>query len=492
MRPGDLTSLSASDLLSLAISGQLRPLPLPRGTRWSEAQCMEFLDSILRNFPAGTLVLGRAAAPAAAVRIGPWSCAAAETPEAFWIVDGQQRLGALLDALSGSAPWLLELTTGALHQGVAEESLQGELPGLSTARALRLATLATPMALFDWLRLHPQEEPITRRLWAWCEGLRGYRFPVRLVSMEDPDILATICERANGARLDAVDRFSLRQGLKGEGAASLGKVARSLEGLGFGLLDDDAVLRALRALARGAEERGNLPVLLRSTEAALRRAIVFLQVNGGVPHESLLPYALPLAVLARFFHDFPRPQADTRDLLRQWFWRGSLGLTLGGHGERHLEAIQPGDEEGSARRLLALTPEQPSAEVHRLDRFHAAHARSRLQLCALASLRPRHTSGAPLDLAALLSTPGYLPPVVVETTGAALASGVSNRLLHPREGMMARALAAASPEVCASHGVTEEARQALQEGDTEGFLEHRGQALQALFSRYFARQGAAL
>jgi hypothetical protein len=76
----------------------------------------------------------------------------------------------------------------------------------------------------------------------------------------------------------------------------------------------------------------------------------------------------------------------------------------------------------------------------------------------------------------------------VDAPTSPLAGGVANRALHPRGGALARQLASAAPEVLASHGVPEEARQALVEGDTEAFLEHRSRALAALFERYFSRQ----
>lgn len=449
---------------------------------------MEFLDSLRRGLPGGALVLGQGSGKKATVRLGRWSVDAPSGPDVRWIVDGRQRLGALMEALQppGAPGVSLDIERWVLVTGGPAEDRQGELPGLSAARRIPLPTLLDPASLFTWLRLHPLPQEAAERLFSLAERLRMYRFPVYLVSMEDPDRLGMIFERSNGERLDAVDRFSLQQGASEE--AAFGKIGASLQGLGFGRVDDETILRALRALASRGQEKQELPALLRATEAALRRAIVFLQVNGGVPHEALLPYALPLAVLAKFFHEFPRPQGHSRELLRQWLWRGSLGLMLGSHGERHGDAIQAGDEEGSARRLLALVPEVMAAEVTRQDRFHAAHARSRLQLCALASLRPRHAEGALLDLAALLSEPDAPISTLVDAAPSPLAGGVANRALHPRGGALARQLASAAPEVLASHGVPEEARQALVEGDTEAFLEHRSRALAALFERYFSRQ----
>lgn len=489
--PAELTSLSVAALLELASVGQLRPLPLPRPARWSDGETLEFLDSVLRGLPCGALVLGQGPARKGTVRLGRWSVDAPACPEARWIIDGRQRIGALAEALLPPAPngVSLDLDRWELSPGATTEDRQGELPGLSSQRRLPLPVLADPARLAGWLRLHPPPPEDVARLLVAAERLRGYRFPVYQVGRESPELLGTIFERTNGERLDEVDRFSLRQGA-GEAEAALGKIGASLQGLGFGRIDDETILRALRMLSRGKGAAGpDLPGLLRATEAALRRAIVFLQVNGGVPHEALLPYAMPLAVLTKFFHEFPRPQGAAREALRQWLWRGCAGLALGSHGERHGDAIQAGDEEGSARRLLALVPEAPSGEATRQDRFHAAHARSRIQLCALASLRPRHGEGPLIDLAALLSEPDAAIPTVVEAPTSPLASGVANRVLHPR-GPLARVLAGASPEVLASHGIPEEARRALADGDAEAFLEHRSRALGELFERFLARQAA--
>lgn len=489
-----LTTLAVPELLGLLREGALRPLPLPRGALWGEAQCIEFLDSLARGLPAGALVLARGAADAGRVTLGRLTVGAAARPDALWVVDGRQRLGALAEALREAAPGdpalALDLARGTVSAAPADDDRQGELPGLGVARALPLATLLDAGALLRWLRLHPQSDAAVERALGLAERLRSYRFPVYQLSMEDPDRVAAAFERANGERLDAVDRFSLRQNTGGgeAGAPSLRRATRALGELGFGVIDEDVVLRVLRALAGAtSDDVEATPLLLRQSEAALRRAIVFLQVNAGVAHEALLPYALILVVLARFFHEYPRPQGPSREALRRWVWRGSLGLTLGANAGHHLNAIRPGDEEGSARRLLALAPGAPSPEVTRLERFHAAHARSRLQLCALASLCPCALDGSPLELSALFAHDPS-PPLLVEADSP-LASSAANRLLHPRLSTgLPRALLTASEAVLTSHAVSPAAVQALRDSDSVAFLEARAATLRALLDRTFTRQ----
>src|SRR6202043_2791780 len=71
---------------------------------------------------------------------------------------------------------------------------------------------------------------------------------------------------------------------------------------------------------------------------------------------------------------------------------------------RTLDAIKPGDEEGSVQSLLAEAGERP-AELPLLRPLNFRHAQTKLLLVALASRGPRHlVSGAPIDVAGLFAS----------------------------------------------------------------------------------------
>src|SRR5690606_8899173 len=93
--------------------------------------------------------------------------------------------------------------------------------------------------------------------------------------------------------------------------------ARLQADTGFGELSPDWFLRCLKVV-EGLDLRRTLteregdaasapPEAVDRTESALRRAIGFLSEDAGIVHAQLLPYRLPLVVLARFFHRHPQP-----------------------------------------------------------------------------------------------------------------------------------------------------------------------------------------
>ncbi len=245
-----------------------------------------------------------------------------------------------------------------------------------------------------------------------------------------------------------------------------------------------------------------MPAALRATDTALRAAIVFLRRDAGIAHVELLPYALPIVVLSRFFHVFPTPRDRSRLRLRRWLWRGALGARLTGATvgmRQHLACIQKYDEEGSVERLLALAGNSPAEEVRHLKGFHFATARSKLQCSALASLRPRDlASGELLDVPKLLSSlqadeRGEKVMIIVRSQRAEkeLAQGLANRIFHTRlpAAELHKAIATTKDKaVLDSHAISRAAQKVLINGDLNRFLELRHETLQGVVDRYFARQ----
>ena len=246
-----------------------------------------------------------------------------------------------------------------------------------------------------------------------------------------------------------------------------------------------------------ALSRDEVPAALRATDSALRETIVFLRQDAGIPHAELLPYALPIVVLSKFFHVFPRPRERSRLLLRRWLWRGALGGRLTGATigmRQHLACIEDEnmDEESSVQRLLQLADNAPPEDVLRLDRFQFSTARTKLQCCALASLKPRSLlTGEPLELPELLST--SVEEKVTTILRGKLASddrarGLANRMLHPRipSPELVRSISMSTDEnALASHAITRDAQRALRERDVVRFLELREYALRSMVDRYF-------
>ena len=184
------------------------------------------------------------------------------------------------------------------------------------------------------------------------------------------------------------------------------------DGLGFWLLDDDTLVRAVLARRGGNVTRdirtefsehtreprdfqGETPEqAYREGEQALYRAVRFLQESAGVPHFAFLPYRYLLVVLTRFFAHFPEPHPRNYILLVRWFWRAAMigpdpFSSSWTNAMRMLATrIVAGEESESIQRLLA---DPIDAKLHRpkLTGFRTNVAGSRIILAALWDLHPR-------------------------------------------------------------------------------------------------------
>jgi hypothetical protein len=86
-------------LLQEAVDGKLRIPPFQRPLRWKSKQVIEYFDSIRRGFPVGGLLLSRDFGEAQRIEFGSVSIEAKDRNDALWVIDGQQRVTALVATL---------------------------------------------------------------------------------------------------------------------------------------------------------------------------------------------------------------------------------------------------------------------------------------------------------------------------------------------------------------------------------------------------------
>lgn len=537
-------------LLRQVREGAIRIPHFQRPLNWTDSDRLELFDSIYRGYPIGTLLFWKKSAPAQQVSLGKLSIYANERSDALWVVDGQQRITTLAEALLQSPEpkeraifFDLEkeefIYKGPAGEKSNAEELQRqmdlwkppseqlsnlwEIPSeqLSTAppsisqpepvNAIPVAKLLDSNHLVEWALERPTLDPkLRRRAIDAGKRIREYQVPSYIVETDQEDILRTVFVRINqtGHRLEGKDVFhALFASQSPEKPSDLKTLAEGLCRLGFGQVPENEILIALRAV-NGLPlhhdfayelEPSNAPEFLKNTDSALRRAIEFLKNDAQIPHFELLPYKLPLAVLAKFFYLFPNPKRRGRILLRRWLWRGALtqrhaGAALGL--QRPLDLIHENDEDASVQRLLPLSGSHPAPGEDAVDHFHFNHAKSKLQSAALASLVPLHVhTQKPIDIGALLSEahPKTLPQLIHRPPSKmALAGGLANRILHPELGTPSELILALqstnSRAVLDSHCIGKNAQDALKRENFEAFLTLRGQALEKIVHQYFEKQ----
>jgi hypothetical protein len=494
-------------LLDAIRKGRVRIPHFQRGFRWIDEDRRMLFDSVQHGFPIGTLLLARGHAPADRILLAGYAVDVPEVSDAFWVVDGQQRVAtlamALLEDHSGAfRPIYFDLLRNAFVLGIRRRS--------APPHWVPSHVLLSSSALNRWLREYGVADDLSNRADEIAARIREYALPAYLVPYDgkDDSVLRQIFARTN-RRGRALETHEVFEALHKSFQTARGPIQRVLDRLGplgFGTLDGGLIERTAVAVAGGRPGRDlhdlvsslslDAVELFELVATSLALTIDFLVNDAGVPHLHLLPYNGVLCSLARFFASFSKPHPRNRELMSRWFWRGTLTgdhRTDNGPDSKKWMAID-GDEHQSVQRLLRLLRPLASDEIPgslaRLRRRDAA--RTNIELLALADLNPLMLAGAEagaeVPIAPLLNEGDKtLPWQVAKRSGEDRT--IAGDLLHPRLDSL-EAIFAADESVLASHGIDAAALAALRCGDHASFLKRREELLGAHLRRFLLERTA--
>ncbi len=492
------------DLVDRVRRGLVRVPRFQRGLQWNASDVVALFDSLYRGYPIGSLLFWKRRAAAGRMAIGPLIVDAPEASDAWWVVDGQQRLTALTASLARPDPvprtpeddFVVYFDPAA--QSFHSPPRDGRLPSQWVPVALLLDATRLTEWIFQWE--HGRNEELRRVVFEAGKRIREYSAPLYIIDTEDEEPLRQVFYRINntGKQLNWEDVHDALFGNDGRQPSTLGELADQLAELGMGRLKERRLLTCLVAF-RGldvtrtlAEHYRRSPEILRDavSEAlpVLRRVLSFLRTDAEIPHLRLLPRSPELDVLTRFFALHPEPNPRTRQLLCRWLWRTFFDATAFDERtlrRRGIRDVNRNDEEKSAQALMKLVHGEPSSRFELPEALDARAASSRLVLLALASLGPRDLrTGSPIDVAAhidKLDVDAYVRIVSPQRRSLEMARSPANRTLHPRSGprplqsLVLDRIRTHGPgdPVLASHVIDEQAALLLAEGDLRGFLSAR-------------------
>lgn len=507
-------------LLEYAQAGIFRIPPFQRALRWQSEDHALFLDSLYRGYPVGTLLLWKREAPQERLTFGKLSIDAPKMSDALWIVDGQQRLTSLVACLlhpEGPTRRRADVFAFDFNLDLEKFSPSGQKTG---PEIIPVGTLFDSVALSEWADAHKFSADRRRKAEQARDALRDYEIPVYITKTDSDLELRSIFERANnaGKRMRSEEIFDALNTATSQAHTTDGsdlKILNQLKtfciGLQFGIVAERTLQKALICVANH-DPKKEIPTDLRQpdaarpwllpTQKALEKVIAFLQEECAIPYALLLPYDLPIIILARFFHRFADPSERNLELLTRWVWRGIATNTHETSNSRlspHYQALQLSDEDSVVQALLTLVPrrrpaEFPVSKVFSLGR----NMRTRLELSALFRLQPRHIGTQKLvspleifepiqsevapDQLPLLNqdqvSPLQKPPVSVKASSNYLAilpvegaqkQQVAAHFLHPPvhggAQRFALALKQAPEAVLTSHGIPLSSVNAVRGGD---------------------------
>ena len=497
-------SFSVEELLLWIRDGKVRVPEFQRPQRWRSSHVIDLFDSLWRGFPIGSLLLSKGPAPAGTLHFGPLRIAAPAAEDALFVVDGQQRVTALAGAL--------------LHpDGRPRGDIHALWFDLEEERFVRLTHAEAPL---HWIPLNVLDDSFEQLQWlnAWAlradrpdlvqrslavgKAIREYSIPAYIVEGASEDALRVIFKRVNTAGV-AMKEEEVFEALHGSGESSLGAACARLGEIGFGEIERQDLLDALKAVEgidprkrfRDAEVAIDVaPEALERTEAAMRRVLSFLVSIAGIPHAKLLPYKLPLRLLSRFFHLHPTPEPRTLELLKRWVWRGALSKIHADTGDAtvsRLQACVGDDPAASTQALLATVPAEISEFPTSTASWNGREAVTRLIALAIVHAGPRDpTSGEVLETEALedLFAEREIGEVFVRADNdASIAARFLVRSKRDLPVLFRASSVVPSPALWRSHILECEAAEAFARGDLKRAAALRAEALDR-WSRTFFRE----
>ena len=501
----DAQTFTVSRLVQWAQEGRIRVPDFQRALRWQTRDVLDFFDSIHRGLPIGSLLLWKSKAEAGPVSLGPLSVNAPAFAEAWWVVDGQQRLTSLAAGLLRPLPLPAYSKSqdpfSVYFDPAKEKFLAPGKEGLQEDSLVPLPALLDATRLSEWVHEWKlgKDRELRQKVFEAGTRIREYQVPLYLVETQDTDLLKEIFFRVNntGHRLEWSEVYDALYGHDSRHPSTTGELSSSLGDLGMGEPSPQTITTCLLAL-RGldvtrplAEHRRKNPELLRNALRdalpVLKNVLSFLNRRASIPHLRLLPRTVVLEVLTRFFVIHPQPGERTLNLLVRWVWRTILGgetfdeRTL----ERKAVAAVVADEEESLQSMLELVA-AVEIPLRIPESFDARVAGSRLALLALAARSPLDLeNGSPIDVAKLIKARDVaaFPPIVRERRPALLSNAPANRLIHPPRGNLKKMLLGAISKhgrhhpILRSHLVSPQAAIALQRGSVDEFLRLRQQEI---------------
>ena len=394
-----------SELRDLVATGRVRIPDFQRSFRWTNQDVVALFDSLHRGYPIGNLLMWKREAPAQRLTVGSIDIDAPQRPDALWLVDGQQRVTSIVNAMDARSQRDGRFAVGYDLENACVVSTLGR----HSRAVMPLFRLFDFESAWQWFEENTEFQALRGRYQEAFNTFNAVSVPATVMEGADEDKLRVIFDRINqsGKKLKSFEVFEALNSSVSDGRTLCSisdAVARSTN---FGLLSEDQVLNVLKARRNpdymrdvrdefGDERRKNSDFpdedrdeAYAQTEFVLKRATRFLQENCCIPHVTLLPYSAILVVVSRFFALFPEPKRRNKELLKRWVWRTIVktieGTISSGNVQTRtfLKSVRRGDESDSVQGLLESVGERVAADRIAIPTARMNRSDAKACVCAM-------------------------------------------------------------------------------------------------------------
>ena len=336
-------SVTFSSLFAEIEDGTIKIPQFQRDFVWSKARSAKLLDSIVKGYPIGTLILWKTVERLRSIRnLGDVKLPDTPKGDAVkYLLDGQQRLTSLYATLKGltiqrdgytddfSKLWV------DLKASEHDEIVVTDVTDRGEKEVIQLKELLGG----DFAYLASFDKPHQEKIRKYKNNVESYQFSTVLMKDAPIDVATEVFTRLNvggqplsvfeimvAKTYDAEKQFDL--------AEKFGEFISQLESVEYETIPAATVLQTVSVLIRkDCRKREILKLPKEDVIGIWPRAVDALQATVDyfrnfyrVPVSKLLPYPALIIPFAYFFYKHPdRPAGDQQRFLQDFFWRVGLG-----------------------------------------------------------------------------------------------------------------------------------------------------------------------
>lgn len=391
------------DLAKRILGGDIILPKFQRSFVWDRTQIIDLLDSVMKNYPIGSVLLWQSRQKLKSedtIADLEASLPRHDYPVNY-LLDGQQRLSTVCGALfwkgsNKNSRWNIayDLNKGTFFH----VDHLNDLPPTQ----FRLNMLQDPSAFFKQQSILSEEDSK-----AEAELLfnRFKDYKIATVTLGDMDIeeVAPIFERINstGTSLTIVDLMrAATWSMDFDLIDSIEEIKNMLEEKNFFDTDKKNILRSVAScLSDGysiesidklrAHDDKSLKESFKKTSDGYKLAVDFLKTELNVPSFNSLPYSNQLVVLVHLFV-FTEGKLDAYDyrIIKSWFWKTSLSGYFGGWNTGDMSRDYSMVSLYKKSKLLNVNTSVPNSSIWMTKQFRSNNAVAKMFALLLSFNRP--------------------------------------------------------------------------------------------------------
>ncbi|MFT6339668.1 MAG: hypothetical protein ACJAUN_001244 [Alcanivorax sp.] len=344
MRTAELTPTAQKidRLIRRIDEGDIKIPAFQRGYVWNQSQVIELLESVVAEFPIGSVLLWNTEEKLKSTR----NIAGYKIPErgarypVNYALDGQQRMASIYGVFSQQTVQESDNTGYNPNPDIFEISYDFISSSFVPNGEVKNADAAIPLrSLLDVQTLIPAlgglDSKYHQRAQSLASQFLNYEVPVVTIENRNREDVGLIFERINntGTKLGPLDLMTAWTWTDDfhllEASNSL---LGELEDKGFGGIKHKVILQIISGVIQGTTISRNI-LNLKGEDVrdnwgrivdAIKKAIDFLATDLKCLHLDFLPYAQQLIPVTCFFDSIKRPTAQQISQVKQYFWKTSF------------------------------------------------------------------------------------------------------------------------------------------------------------------------